>query len=426
MDQTDGMQKVPAFKLILPCLGLVAGGGIGAGLGFGLGADGAGVAVLSIFGCMMAAVPFLLAQHRLQVEREEIHALVSGTDAPRYADYQGTRKLRVLIESIFSQAGSAHAENEALQAKILALSAQLAAKNVAVATHEAKHEIIALPVENKAVPEVSYNTTMIDDLASLTHVTDNLMHSARVFVGAYKTTQDEMHSVASANDIATDAARKVSDVVDNLIAHVSRAVESIAETRSHITQVRSQADTSLKSIAGLADASVHITQVVELISSIANKTNLLALNATIEAARAGVAGKGFSVVASEVKSLANQTSKAAGEIKITVQKIQGSTKNSLHLFDEMYHSIAQLTDMATIIGDVLAKVQHAVGAISQSTREAVMSADNVGNSVRTMEFTAEQMAYDANQLVEQTKSASDVTLQIKEQIKMPSTQKKAA
>ena len=79
----------------------------------------------------------------------------------------------------------------------------------------------------------------------------------------------------------------------------------------------------------LSAASADIGKVVQLIQAIAEQTNLLALNATIEAARAGEAGKGFAVVASEVKQLATQTSKATEEISGRIHAVQGATDQAV-------------------------------------------------------------------------------------------------
>jgi methyl-accepting chemotaxis protein len=90
-----------------------------------------------------------------------------------------------------------------------------------------------------------------------------------------------------------------------------------------------EAQATNREIAGLSDSAQKIGEVVKLIRAIAEQTNLLALNATIEAARAGEAGRGFAVVASEVKSLAVQTAKATEEIANHILAVQTSTTGAV-------------------------------------------------------------------------------------------------
>ncbi len=105
----------------------------------------------------------------------------------------------------------------------------------------------------------------------------------------------------------------------------------------------------MRGSAKLSRAAQQIGDVVKLITAIAEQTNLLALNATIEAARAGEAGRGFAVVASEVKSLASQTAKATDEISSHITGMQLATQESVAAIKEIGQTIGQISRIAGTI-----------------------------------------------------------------------------
>jgi len=132
-----------------------------------------------------------------------------------------------------------------------------------------------------------------EELVSIDEAVSKTSHRASEISVASKSTTAIVHTVA-------DSSEELSVSVGEISVQVSSALDMSSEA------VESAHDANLM-VAELVNAGQKIGEVVELINSIAEKTNLLALNATIEAARAGEAGKGFAIVASEVKSLATQT-----------------------------------------------------------------------------------------------------------------------
>ena len=110
-----------------------------------------------------------------------------------------------------------------------------------------------------------------------------------------------------------------------------------------------QAEKTNARINELSQAAGRIGDVVKLITSVAEQTNLLALNATIEAARAGEAGRGFAVVASEVKALAAQTANATEEIGTQIASMQGATQESVTAIKEIGGTIGQHPEIASTI-----------------------------------------------------------------------------
>ena len=130
-----------------------------------------------------------------------------------------------------------------------------------------------------------------------------------------------------------------------ILAIVSFVSLVVAGTRRAVEK----ADHTNATVKSLAEAAEKIGRVVELINSIAGQTNRLALNATIEAARAGEEGKSFAVVASEVKTLANQTAKATEEIGSQIAAMQQVTGTAVSVIGDIAATISEVSKIATAI-----------------------------------------------------------------------------
>ena len=180
-------------------------------------------------------------------------------------------------------------------------------------------------------------------------------------------TSTNVRQVAVATDQLAKSAREIGSRALSSADLVTRAVEDSRRT-DDVVQV-------------MADRSKRIEQVVKLISEVAGQTNLLALNATIEAARAGAAGKGFGVVASEVKSLAAQTAKAAEEISSQVAHSQAATTAVVAAIGSVGGMIHNLH---VIVSEIAAAVedQHvAAEEIARSVAEAAVGTREVTSNV---------------------------------------------
>ena len=138
-----------------------------------------------------------------------------------------------------------------------------------------------------------------------------------------------------------------------------------------------EAETTNGQIAGLAEAAQKIGDVVKLIRDIAEQTNLLALNATIEAARAGEAGRGFAVVASEVKSLAVQTAKATEEIAAQILAVQDSTASAVEAIRSIGERMQEISGYTSAVAAAVEEQNAATGEISQNVSSAAQGAGTI-------------------------------------------------
>ena len=130
-------------------------------------------------------------------------------------------------------------------------------------------------------------------------------------------------------------------------------------------------------ITALSKVARRIGDVVKLIRDIAEQTNLLALNATIEAARAGEAGRGFAVVASEVKSLAVQTAKATGEISKEISSVQTSTEGAVTAIRAITQRMQAINDHASEVVGAIGRQELATGQISHNIASAAEGSNAV-------------------------------------------------
>jgi methyl-accepting chemotaxis protein/CHASE3 domain sensor protein len=190
-----------------------------------------------------------------------------------------------------------------------------------------------------------------------------------------ETTQSLSSQVSGSSEEASNNMQSVASATEELSVSVDEIGRRVRESSQIAQAAVLQAQQTDGRISKLSRAAQEIGDVVKLITAIAEQTNLLALNATIEAARAGEAGRGFAVVASEVKSLASQTAKATDEISSHISGMQGATQESVAAIKEIGGTIAKISDIA-------ATISSAVEQQSSATQEIARSVQNVAEGTQ--------------------------------------------
>lgn len=205
-------------------------------------------------------------------------------------------------------------------------------------------------------------------------------------------TADHLTNVADTNDkavdtvaqITTDTSATISNVADssnNMSKSVNTIVEKMDEMQTSADTAVKRGQEGIQSIRLLEEKAAAIGEVLQLIGNIAEQTNLLSLNATIEAARAGDAGKGFSVVASEVKELAKQTSSATANIAERISEVQNAVSSGAETISLLDQVIRQFSEIAGSVADTAAEQEGVTHEITQNVETAANKSSEVNANV---------------------------------------------
>ena len=232
-----------------------------------------------------------------------------------------------------------------------------------------------------------------------------LEQAAGTLTRTAETTQSLSSQVADASEATSGTIDSVATATEELSASVGEIGRQVNESNRIAGSAVTQAQATDARIGKLSRAAQEIGDVVKLITAIAEQTNLLALNATIEAARAGEAGRGFAVVASEVKSLASQTAKATDEISNHIAGMQGATQESVAAIKDIGSTISQISNIASSIasaveqqGAATAEIARSVQNVAQGTREAAADIMQVNRGATETGAASEEVLHSAKML----------------------------
>ncbi len=262
---------------------------------------------------------------------------------------------------------------------------------------------------------VEHLQNMLGEVGGLSrHLTDTAIaaqSSKDETTAAIQQQVDQIEKIAGEIDLMTDSieqvadnARSASDSADETDAYANTGSKVVTDVIHSIGQLANNVESAGESVERLDEYSRDIDSVVAMINSIAEQTNLLALNAAIEAARAGEAGRGFAVVADEVRTLSQRTTTSTEEIKKTIANLQQGTSEAVAVMNQSREQAVKSVEHAQQAGESLRAIEESVANIvklnaqmSQSASQQSVSARQISQNIHSINEATTQLAATAKQ-----------------------------
>jgi methyl-accepting chemotaxis protein len=257
-----------------------------------------------------------------------------------------------------------------------------------------------------------------EELAVVTEQSTQGIENQQTETDLVATAMNEM--AATVHDVADNAA-KAAEAANQADSEAGVGAQVVAQTISTISTLADRVNESSEELEKVEQETINIGNILDVIRGIADQTNLLALNAAIEAARAGDQGRGFAVLADEVRSLALRTQESTQEIQNIIEQLQVGTQSTVTVMNQGKKQAAQSVAQANETGSALQAITHAISVINDmniqiasASEQQSSVAENINENVINVKRIAEENAVAANQTRASTSEISQLSEQLKE------------
>lgn len=275
---------------------------------------------------------------------------------------------------------------------------------------------------------------LADNASQLVTAANQISSSSEEMSRGAQTQTDQMSQVTAAIEEMSQTimessqnAGEASGASENASQVARQGGEIVSRTIQEMQQVNAVVSASADAIRKLATSADEIGKIVSVIDEISDQTNLLALNAAIEAARAGEQGRGFAVVADEVRKLAERTGRATGEIASMIKTIQAESADAVssmevgisevgkgrELVDQAGDSLTEIVAISQRVMDMIRHIAEAAQEQSSTAEEISKNVQSVANIARDTSSGADQSAAAAEQLHRQAESLQQMVARFK-------------
>ncbi len=265
--------------------------------------------------------------------------------------------------------------------------------------------------------ETAQLATAAEDLSTVTGSTREGISRQRQDIDQVATAMNQMSATAQEIARNTAAAAEAAGTAQKNSEQGRQVVQGTVETIDRLSQ---EVEDGARGVLALKDDTDAITRVLDVIREVAEQTNLLALNAAIEAARAGEAGRGFAVVADEVRTLASRTQASTGEIWSLIERLQESSRSAASGMEKSRETARSTVDEAARAGDALSRISESVNRIVEMNAQVASAAEEqtaTSDDITQRVTSVNNVVSESVSAVEQISRASDELAAMGERLK---------
>ena len=265
-----------------------------------------------------------------------------------------------------------------------------------------------------ATEVVKTGDTVAIGSAEVSYFLDRLKGTINQNVGHANQISVAVEEISQTTGVISDTANAVSKVVGDAPVYSDEGINAVEQINQHIHNFKKKVDASTNDVRYLNELSVKIQDITQVINGVADQTNLLALNAAIEAARAGEHGRGFAVVADEVRTLAQQTTAATKEIAQMLNEVKQQTENSVTAMSSLEEGVSDIVSISADAKQTFANIQNStqeteakIYEINSILNEHVTATSEISSSVIDISQEMQNTGVRADEVSEEAYSLSE-------------------